>query len=57
MIAGSESGAIIAASLAIPDDSPGADPTRAKFFAKDILKWFEANVDELYHDKKMSLFW
>jgi len=34
MIAGSESGAIIAASLAIPDEN---DPTKAKYFAKESL--------------------
>lgn len=53
MISGSESGAIIAASLAIPDKD---DPKKAKNLAKVSLKWFEDNGDFLFHDKKMSVF-
>ena len=52
MIGGSETGAIIAASLAIPDEN---NPTMAKNLAKVSLKWFEDNGDILYHDQKMPV--
>jgi len=52
MIAGSETGAIIATSLVLPSDS---DPKKPKYYASESLKWFRENVDVLYRDQQMPL--
>ena len=51
MIAGSETGAIIATSLVLPSDG---DSKKPKYYATESLKWFRENVDVLYVDKQMS---
>lgn len=48
MISGSETGAIIAASLVIPQDD---DPTKNKYFSTEAVKFFNKNLDILYRDK------
>lgn len=51
MIAGSETGAIIGAALNIKDENTG----KSKFYANDLMKWFEANSDTLYRDSQMPV--
>ena len=48
MISGSETGAIIATSLVIPQDD---DPTKNKYFSTEAVKFFNKNLDILYKDK------
>jgi len=51
MIAGSETGAIIASSLVIPNDDPDTkDAQKNKYFATTSLDFFDQHVDTLYHD-------
>ena len=56
MIAGSESGGIIAAMLTIPNDNATLSREN-KYFASDATRFFEEQVDELYKDIELSLFW
>lgn len=56
MITGSETGAIIATSLVIPNDDPSTNKTQDnKFFSEKTKDFFERNVDTLYHDIHMPL--
>lgn len=51
MIVGSETGAIIATTLVVPE-SKGS--TVNKFYANKAVKFFEDNLDALYVDSKFS---
>jgi len=51
MIAGSETGAIIAASLVVPEESGSK---LNKFYGDTAVKFFEDNIDKLYVDSKFS---
>lgn len=51
MIVGSETGAIIAASLVVPD---AAGSKVNKYNASRAVEFFETNVDKLYVDSKFS---
>ena len=51
MIAGSETGAIIAASLVVPEESGSK---LNKFYGDTAVKYFEDNIDKLYVDSKFS---
>ena len=54
MISGSETGAIIASTLVIPNDDPATSADQKnKYFAPTATKFFEDNIDELYVDSKM----
>ena len=53
LIAGSETGAIIATTLALPTSKTDNKP---RFYADTSTKWFEEHVDTLYHDKNISVF-
>lgn len=51
LIAGSETGAIIASSLVLPNtDAKTKSTQKNAFFADKSKTWFEDNVDTLYHD-------
>jgi len=50
MIAGSETGAIIAATLSVPDEK---NPGQPKYFADHNIKWFKTYTDTLYRDRRM----
>lgn len=53
LIAGSETGAIIGANLAIPNDDPDTKATQKnKYFADHSVDFFEKNQQALYHDAK-----
>lgn len=56
MVAGSETGAIIATTLAVKNVNETTKEYKfpAKNFANVPLKWFEDNVDTLYKDRKMG---
>jgi len=51
MIVGSETGAIIATSLVVPEEK-GSKVN--KYFADEAVKFFETNLDKLYIDSKFS---
>ena len=53
MIAGSETGAIIAASISVPDPE---NPDQPRYFANRSVKWFEEHTDTLYRDNYMPWF-
>jgi len=50
LISGSESSAIIATSLVVPNDDVRSDQ-KNKFFADTALEFFEKKVDYLYKDE------
>ena len=51
MIAGSETGGIIATMLSIKnDDQQTQHIQKNKYFAEDAVKFFEKNVNDLYKD-------
>ena len=52
-IAGSETGAIIASTLVIPNNDTTSEQ-KNKYFAGTAQKFFETKVDTLYHDSKVS---
>ena len=57
MIAGSETGAIIASSLLLKNDDPVTMATQPnKFFANKSMEYFVNNVDILYKDSQMPFF-
>lgn len=51
LIAGSETGAIIASTLTLKNDKAGQQKNR--FFANKAIEYFEATADSLYKDNKM----
>lgn len=51
MIVGSETGAIIATTLVVPDKKGS---TLNKFYANRTVEFFEKNIDKLYIDSKFS---
>ena len=61
MIAGSETGGIIASSLVLPcptgdktcESNPEVNGKKVRYFATTALDWFSENVDELYVDRQM----
>lgn len=54
MIAGSETGGIIATSLVIPNVDPATKATQTnKYNSEKIIEFFEQNVDTLYKDKQL----
>jgi hypothetical protein len=54
MIAGSETGAVIATSLVLPNDDEATKATQPnKYFATTAKEFFEKNSDVLYHDRQM----
>ena len=56
MIAGSETGAIIASTLVVKnDDSATMDVQPNKYFARNSMEYFVNNVDFLYKDSSMPL--
>lgn len=57
LIAGSETGAIIASTLVLAnDDAATKDTQKNKYFASTSQQWFKANVDTLYKDRQMPAF-
>lgn len=56
MVAGSETGAIIASSLVVKNENPKTKSIQENAnFADKSVNWFEKNVDILYHDNKMPM--
>ena len=56
MIAGSETGAIIAGSLVVKNTNSKTMATQANAnFAEKSIKWFESETDILYHDGHMPM--
>jgi len=57
MIAGSETGAIIATSLVIPnkDVAEAKAGQKNQYFASESMKWFQDNTDTLYHNSEKYL--
>ena len=54
MIAGSETGAIIAASLVVPNDNPATNDTQPnKYWASKSANFFTTRVDTFYVDSAM----
>lgn len=54
MIAGSETGALIASSLVVPNLDPATNATQInKFWANDTSEYFKINAASLYVDQKM----
>ena len=49
LVAGSESGAIIATSLVLPNEDPES-VQKNQYFADTTMKWFTKNTDILYHN-------
>ena len=49
MVAGSETGAIIAGALITPVDKDHRD-LGPRYSGSDVLKWFENEIDYLYKD-------
>jgi hypothetical protein len=57
VIAGSETGAIIAATLVVPNDDPETkDKVKYKYDSRKAIEFFDTNVDVLYTDYKMPIF-
>ena len=57
IIAGSETGAIIATSLVLPNTDPATNVIQPNlYFATRSQQFFRDNVDSLYHDSKMPAF-
>jgi len=57
IIAGSETGAIIAATLVVPNDDPETKDTRKyKYDSRKAIEFFTNNVDVIYTDYKMPIF-
>jgi patatin-like phospholipase/acyl hydrolase len=54
LIAGSETGAIIASTLVLPNDDK-TSTQKNKYFASTSQEWFKANVDTLYKDRQMPV--
>lgn len=54
-IAGSETGAIIGATLLLKNDDPEtlAKGQQNKYFADKTIDWFEENIETLYRDSQM----
>jgi len=56
LVAGSETGAIIASSLVIKNEDPKTKNEQINAnFADKSKEWFEENVDILYHDNHMPV--
>ena len=53
MIAGSETGAIIATTLVIPNDDKNKTTRKNKFYSEKAIEFFERNLSTLYHDSSM----
>lgn len=51
-VAGSETGAIIGATLLIKNDDPETLKLgqKNKYFANDTVEWFKNNIETLYRD-------
>lgn len=57
LIAGSETGAIIATTITLPNTNPDTKAIQKnQFFADRAVKFFETNVDTLYRDGQMGWF-
>lgn len=57
MISGSETGAIIATTLNLPNTDPATAATQKnKYFADRAVNFFGNNVDTLYRDSQMGWF-
>lgn len=57
MISGSETGAIIASSLILPNtDEATKTIQKNKYFANKSVEWFEKHVDVLYRDSQMNIY-
>ena len=57
MVAGSETGAIIATTISLPNDNSTTKATQAnKYFADTAVNWFAENVDTLYRDQQMPIW-
>jgi len=57
LIAGSETGAIIATTLVLPNpDYPDSSSQKNKYFADTAVTWFANNTDTLYHTMIMSVW-
>ena len=57
MIAGSETGAIIASTLVLKNDDPKTMAIQKnKFFVSEAMDYFKENVDVIYQDKRMPFF-
>jgi hypothetical protein len=54
MLAGAETGAIIASVLSVPNDDASSS-LKSKYYAQTAVDFFEKNVDTLYKDSEMSL--
>ena len=52
MIAGSETGSIIATTLALKNDESNSKQPN-KFFADSAIKFFDATINGIYYDIKM----
>ena len=55
LIAGSETGAIIATTLVIPNNDT-TSTQKNQFFANRAVDFFEKNVDNIYHDQQVNTF-
>lgn len=53
MIAGSETGAIIATTLVIPNDDLSNPTRKNKFYSERAIEFFRRNLSNLYHDSSM----
>lgn len=57
MISGSETGAIIATTITLPNTDPATSAIQKnRFFADRAVRFFEENVDTLYRDSQMGWF-
>lgn len=50
MLAGSETGAILASTLTIKNDDKNSNQTN-KYFAERVVTFFEENLDTIYKDR------
>jgi hypothetical protein len=54
MLAGSETGAIIASTLVVPNDDPKSkSEVKNKYWSTKSVSFFKENVDILYHESNM----
>jgi len=53
MVTGSETGAIIASTLVLPNTDK-TSPQKNMYFATTAREWFEKNTQELYHNQRLS---
>ena len=55
MLAGAETGSIIATTLAMKNDQANSKDQPNKYYADTVIRFFDATINELYYDIRMPV--